>query len=141
MIYHWFTFRDFYYEFQFIIIGNGKSIFRIITFGRNSFTCKVYFTCEDEDIRAFKVFLCGSCGNFKTWAQFLYLISHLEVELYPFLLNWGRLLYLFYSIVYSKKNTFESVLMRWMKLEPIIQSEVSQKEKHQYSIPTHIYEI
>jgi len=35
-------------------------------------------------------------------------------------------------------NTFESVLMRWMKLEPIIQSEVSQKEKHQYSILTHI---
>ena len=33
-----------------------------------------------------------------------------------------------------KKNTFESVLMRWMKLEPIIPSEVSQKEKHQYSI-------
>ena len=33
-----------------------------------------------------------------------------------------------------KKNTFDSVLMRWMKLEPIIQSEVSQKEKHQYSI-------
>ena len=37
-----------------------------------------------------------------------------------------------------KKNPFESVLMRWMKLEPIIQSEVSQKEKHQYSILTHI---
>ena len=35
----------------------------------------------------------------------------------------------------------ESVLMRWMKLEPIIQSEVSQKEKHQYSILTHIYGI
>ena len=32
------------------------------------------------------------------------------------------------------KNRFESVLMRWMKLEPIIQSEVRQKEKHQYSI-------
>ena len=31
----------------------------------------------------------------------------------------------------TKKNTFESVLMRWMKLEPIIQSVVSQKEKHQ----------
>ena len=29
--------------------------------------------------------------------------------------------------------------MRWMKLEPIIQSEVSQKEKHQYSVLTHIY--
>ena len=40
-----------------------------------------------------------------------------------------------------KKNTFELVLMRWMKLEPIIQSEVSQKEKHQYSILTHIYGI
>ena len=38
-----------------------------------------------------------------------------------------------------KKNTFESVLMRWIKLEPIIQSEVSQKEKHQYSILMHIY--
>ena len=37
-----------------------------------------------------------------------------------------------------KKNTFESVLMRWMKLEPIIQSKVSQKEKHQYSI-LHVY--
>ena len=42
-----------------------------------------------------------------------------------------------YSAV--KKNTFESVLRRWMKLEPIIQSKVSQKEKHQYSILTHIY--
>ena len=40
-----------------------------------------------------------------------------------------------------KKNTFESVLMRWMKLEPIIQREVSQKDKHQYSILMHIYGI
>ena len=40
-----------------------------------------------------------------------------------------------------KKNTFESVLMRWMKVEPIIQSEVSQKDKDQYSILTHIYGI
>ena len=38
----------------------------------------------------------------------------------------------YYSAI--KKNTSESVLMRWMKLEPIIQSEISQKEKHQYSI-------
>jgi len=40
----------------------------------------------------------------------------------------------YYSVEYYsaiKTNTFESVLMRWMKLEPIIQSEVSQKEKHQ----------
>ena len=40
-----------------------------------------------------------------------------------------------------KKNTFESVLMRWMKLEPVIQNEVNQKEKHQYSIQMHIYKI
>ena len=38
-------------------------------------------------------------------------------------------------------NTFESVLMRWVKLEPIIQSEISQKEKHQYSILMYIYGI
>ena len=40
-----------------------------------------------------------------------------------------------------KKNTFESVLMRWMNLEPIIQSEVSQKEKDKYCILMHIYGI
>ena len=43
----------------------------------------------------------------------------------------------YYSAI--KKNTFESVLMRWMKLEPVIQSEVSQKEKDKYCILTHIY--
>ena len=40
-----------------------------------------------------------------------------------------------------KKKAFESVIMRWMKLEPIIQSEVSQKDKHQYSILTHIHGV
>ena len=38
-----------------------------------------------------------------------------------------------------KRNMFESVLTSWMNLELIILSEVSQKEKHQYSILTHIY--
>ena len=38
-----------------------------------------------------------------------------------------------------KRDTFESVLMRWMNLEPIIQIEVSQKEKDKYHILTHIY--
>ena len=45
----------------------------------------------------------------------------------------------YYSII--KKNAFESVLMKQMKLEPIIKSEVSQKEKHQYYILTDIYGI
>ena len=38
----------------------------------------------------------------------------------------------------QKRNAFESVLMKWMNLEPIIQSEVSQKEKDKYGILTHI---
>ena len=58
--------------------------------------------------------------------------------------QWIRKLWYIYTMEYYsaiKKNAFESVLMRWMKLELIIQSEVSQKEKHQYSILTHIYGI
>ena len=58
--------------------------------------------------------------------------------------EWIKKLWYIYTMEYYsaiKKHTFESVLMRWMKLEPIIQSEVSQKEKHQYRILTHIYEI
>ena len=53
----------------------------------------------------------------------------------------SKLWYIYTMEYYSaiKKNTFESVLMRWMNLQPIIQSEVSQKEKHQYSILTYIY--
>ena len=45
----------------------------------------------------------------------------------------------YYSNV--KRKAFESVLMRWMKLEPIIHSEVSQKEKDKYHILLHIYGI
>ena len=54
-----------------------------------------------------------------------------------------KLWYIYTMEYYSaiKNNAFESVLMSWMKLEPIIQSEVSQKEKHQYSILAHIYGI
>ena len=54
-----------------------------------------------------------------------------------------KLWYIYKMEYYSaiKKNTSDSVLMVWMKLEPIIQSEVSQKEKQQYSILTHVYGI
>ena len=58
--------------------------------------------------------------------------------------EWIRKQWYIYTMEYYsaiKNNTFESVLMRWMKLEPIIQREVSQKEKHQYSILIHIYGI
>ena len=58
--------------------------------------------------------------------------------------EWIRKLWYIYTTEYYsaiKKNTFESVLMRWMKLEPIIQSEVNQRVKHQYSILMHIYGV
>ena len=56
--------------------------------------------------------------------------------------EWIRKLWYIYTMEYYsaiKKNSFKSVLMRWMKLEPIIQSEVSQKDKEHYSILIHIY--
>ena len=56
--------------------------------------------------------------------------------------EWIRKLWYIYTMeFYSaiKKNAFDPVLMKWMKLEPIIQSEVSQKEKHQYRILMHVY--
>ena len=58
--------------------------------------------------------------------------------------EWIRKLWYIYTTEYYsaiKKNSFESVLMRCMKLEPTIQSEVSQKDKDHYSILTHIYGI
>ena len=58
--------------------------------------------------------------------------------------KWIRKLWYIYTMKYYsaiKKNSFESVLMRCMKLEPIIQSEVSQKDKDHYSILTYIYGI
>ena len=58
--------------------------------------------------------------------------------------KWIRKLWYIYAMGYYsaiKKNAFESVLVRWMKLEPIIQTEVSQREKDKYSIITHKYTI
>ena len=58
--------------------------------------------------------------------------------------EWIRKLWYIYTMEYYaaiKKTSFESILMRWMKLEPIIQSEVSQKDKDHYNILTHIYGI
>ena len=58
--------------------------------------------------------------------------------------EWIRMLWYKYTMEYYsaiKKNPFESVLMGWMKLKPIIQSEIRQKGKYQYSILTHIYGI
>ena len=58
----------------------------------------------------------------------------------------GRIknLWYIYTIEYNsaiKRNAFDSVLIRWMNLQPIIQSEGSQKEKDQYHILMHVYRI
>ena len=58
--------------------------------------------------------------------------------------EWIKKMWDIHTMEYSsaiKRNTFESVLMRWMNLEPIIQSEVSLKEKDKYYILMHIYGI
>ena len=58
--------------------------------------------------------------------------------------EWIKKLWCIHTMEYNsaiKRNTSESVLMRWIKLESIIQSEVSQKEKDKYHILTHIYII
>ena len=63
---------------------------------------------------------------------------------YPSTDEWIRKLWYIYTMEYYlaiKRDTFLLVLMRWMNLEPIIQSEVSQKEKDKHHILTHIYGI
>ena len=58
--------------------------------------------------------------------------------------EWTRKSWYIYTREYysaMKRNTSESVLMRWMNLEPVIQSEVGQKENDKYCILTHIYGI
>ena len=57
--------------------------------------------------------------------------------------EWIKLWHIYTMEHYSsiKRNTFESVLIRWMNLEPIVQTEVSQKEKDKYRILMHIHRI
>ena len=63
---------------------------------------------------------------------------------YPSTDEWIKKLWYVYTMEYYsaiKMKAFESVLMRWMNLEPIIQSGVSQKKKDIYHILMHIYGI
>ena len=58
--------------------------------------------------------------------------------------EWIKKLWYIYTMEYysaRKRSTIESVLMRWMNLEPMIQSEISQKEKDKYCTLTFIYRI
>ena len=80
------------------------------------------------------MFIAGLFIIARTWKQ----------ARYPSADEWIRQPWYIYTMEYysaMKKNSFESVLMRWMKLEHIIQSEVSQKDKDQYSILTYIWNL
>ena len=58
--------------------------------------------------------------------------------------EWIKKLWYIYTMEYCsaiKRNAFESFLMRWMKLEPIIQNEVNQKEKNKYHILMYVHGI
>ena len=88
----------------------------------------------------------------QNWKRHMYPIVHCR-SIYniawkqprcPLTDEWIKKLWYIYTMQYYsaiKRNAFESVLMRWMNLEPIIQSEVSQKEKDKYHTLMHIYGI
>ena len=80
------------------------------------------------------MFIAALFTTARTWKQLRW----------PLADEWIRKSWYIYTMEYYlaiKKIAFESVLMRQMKLEPVIQGEVSQKEKHQYSLLTCIYGI
>ena len=70
----------------------------------------------------------------RTWKQPRYPSTDEQIK---------KLWYIYTMDYYTaiKGNAFESVLMRWINLEPIMQSEVSQKEKDKYCILTHIWNL
>ena len=80
------------------------------------------------------VFIAALFTIAKTWKKFRCLSADEWIRK-----SWYICTMEYYSAI--KNNMFESVLMRWMKLEPITQREVSQKEKHQYSGLMHMYGI
>ena len=78
------------------------------------------------------LFIATLCTIARTWKQ----------PRCPLTDEWIKKVWYIYTMEYYsaiKRNAFETVLMRWMNLEPIIQSEVSQKEKDIYRILMHIY--
>ena len=58
--------------------------------------------------------------------------------------EWMKKMWYIYTMEYysaRKRKETELVLVRWMNLEPVIQNEVSQKERNKYHLLTHIYGI
>ena len=89
---------------------------------------------ESDKAEYAHVFIVALFTTVRTWKQ----------PRYPLTDEWIKKLWYIYIMEYYsgiKRNAFESVLMRWMNVDPIIHSEVSQKEKNNYSILKHIYGI
>ena len=83
---------------------------------------------------SFKIKARALCTIVRTWKQ----------PRHPLADEWIIKLWYIYTMEYYsaiKRNICESVLMRWMNLDPIIQSEVSQKEKNKCRISIHVYRI
>ena len=51
------------------------------------------------------------------------------------------MVHIYNGVLAIRRNGLESVVVRWMNLEPVIQNEVGQKEKNKHHILTHIYGI
>ena len=80
------------------------------------------------------MFVAALCTIARTWKQ----------PKCPSLDEWIKKMWLIYTMEYYsaiKRKEMEVFVMMWMELESVIQSEVSQKEKSQYSMLTHIYGI
>ena len=95
---------------------------------------KTHFSTKIEKDTCTQIFIAALLTIPRTWKQPICLLTD----------EWIKKLWYIYTMEYYsaiKRNTFESVLMRWMNLEPIIQSEVSQKEKSNYCILVYIYRI
>ena len=78
------------------------------------------------------LFIVALCTIARTWKQ----------PTCPWTDEWIKKLRYIYTMEYYSainRDRFESVLKRWTNLEPLIWSEVSQKEKYKYHILTHIY--
>ena len=85
-----------------------------------------------------------TCFPLFTPALFITIARTWKQPRWPSTDEWIKKLWYIYTIDYYsaiKRNTFESVLMRWINLEPITQCEMSQKEKGKYHILMHIYRI
>ena len=82
----------------------------------------------------YPMFIALLCTRARTWKQ----------PRCPSADEWIKNLWYIYTMEYYstiRRGQFESGLVRWMKLEPITQNEVSQKEKNKYHILTPIYGI